>query len=103
MFMLKSTHHLIVDTIKASAAKLIDDYRSKIEGMRADGHVLEDNLVQANAENASLRRQLTDSYDRHAQTERNACDLASELNRLKDERQVPAVRGSRGRFVKREG
>lgn len=77
MFMLRSTHHLIVDTIKASAAKLIADQRSTIEGLRADAEMLHGTNEALGTENIKLLE-------------------------LLEERQVPAVRGSRGRFVKRQ-
>lgn len=57
MFMLKSTHHAIVERVRAAGSLVISHQHRELETLRAQ--------------------------------------LA--------ERQVPAVRGSRGRFVKREG
>lgn len=92
MFMLKSTHRSILEAMHSHTAKRIDAYRDTINGLRADGHVLEDNLIQARGENIGLRGALE-----------IAREANEELRAQLAERQVPAVRGSRGRFVKREG
>jgi hypothetical protein len=92
MFMLKSTHRSIVDAMRKYAGQRIADHRFEIGSLRADCIVLEDNLDQAHAE-----IQMLQGTNDTLGTENIV------LREQLDERQVPAVRGSRGRFVKRKG
>ncbi len=75
---------------------------------RADAYALEAHrqLEKLRAENAGKQIVIDRQHRANCILDRNAEHLQSEVDRLTAElasRQVPAVRGTRGRFVKREG